>query len=215
MHKSLISWAVAVIAMGGTALAQAEAASQQALTPKAQYAADAKAAQSRYQSDLRICGDEPEAAGRMQCKRDAKTEYDRALAQAQARQDAASKASLAPAQNAQPKALCQDCGKVSAVRLLEREGEGSAVGMIAGGAAGALLGRQVGGGLGKDLATLAGAAGGAYAGKQLEQKLKTQKVWDVTVSHPGGETLHYEFAQDPGFQVGDVVRKSEQSIVRH
>ena len=64
-----------------------------------------------------------------------------------------------------------------------------------------------------------GAARGALpkqsAGKQLEQRMKTQKVWDVTVSYPGGDTLHYEFAQDPGFQVGDVVRKSEQSIVRY
>ena len=87
--------------------------------------------------------------------------------------------------------------------------------MIAGGAAGALLGRQVGAGLGKDLATLAGAAGGAYAGKQLEQRMKTQKVWEVTVSYPNGDTQHYEFPQDPGLQVGDVVRKSDQTIVRY
>lgn len=215
MNKSLISWAIAALALGSTGLAQAEGLPEGALTPKAQYAADSQAAQSRYQSDLRICADEPDSAGRMQCKRDAKAEYEQALANAKARQESAGKATLAPAQTAKPKALCADCGKVSSVQLLERAGEGSAVGMIAGGAAGALLGRQVGAGLGKDLATLAGAAGGAYAGKQLEQRMKTQKVWDVKVSYPGGETQHYEFAQDPGFEVGDVVRKSEQSIVRY
>ncbi|MDD2729399.1 glycine zipper 2TM domain-containing protein [Malikia sp.] len=213
MNKSLISWAVAALALGNVGLAQAEGLPEGALTPKAQYAADAQAAQSRYKSDLKLCADEPESTGRMQCKRDAKAEYEQALTDAKWRQDSAGK--VAPAQTFKPKALCADCGKVSSVQLLDRAGEGSAVGMIAGGAAGALLGRQVGAGLGKDLATLAGAAGGAYAGKQLEQRMKTQKVWDVTVAYPGGDTLHYEFTQDPGLQVGDVVRKSELSIVRY
>lgn len=213
MNKSLISWALAALALGNVGLAQAEGLPEGAPTPKAQYAADAQAAQTRYQSDLRICADEPASAGRMQCKRDAKAEYEQALADAKWRQDSAGK--VAPAQTFKPKALCADCGKVSSIQLLDRAGEGSAVGMIAGGAAGALLGRQVGAGLGKDLATLAGAAGGAYAGKQLEQRMKTQQVWDVTVAYPGGDTLHYEFTQDPGLQVGDVVRKSAQSIVRY
>lgn len=213
MNKSLISWAIAALVLGSAGLAQAEGLPEGSLTPKAQYAADSQAAQSRYKSDLRICADEPEAAGRMQCKRDAKAEYDQALTDAKQRQESVGK--VAPAQTFKPKALCADCGKVSSVQLLDRAGEGSAVGMIAGGAAGALLGRQVGAGLGKDLATLAGAAGGAYAGKQLEQRMKTQKVWDVAVSFPNGDTQHYEFAQDPGLQVGDVVRKSEQSIVRY
>lgn len=42
--------------------------------------------------------------------------------------------------------------------------ERSSVGMLLGGAAGALLGNQVGGGNGRTLATIVGAAGGAYAG---------------------------------------------------
>lgn len=212
MNKSLISWTIAALALGNVGLAQAEGQPEGSLTPKAQYAADSQAAQSRYKSDLSICADEPDASGRMQCKRDAKAEYEQALADAKLRQQSVGK--VAPAQT-KPKALCADCGKVSSVQLLDRAGEGSAVGMIAGGAAGALLGRQVGAGLGKDLATLAGAAGGAYAGKQLEQRMKTQKVWDVVVSYPNGDTLHYEFAQDPGLQVGDVVRKSDQTIVRY
>lgn len=213
MNKSLISWVIAALTLGSACLAQAEGLPEGALTPKAQYAADSQAAQSRYKSDLGLCADEPDAAGRMQCKRDAKAEYDQALTDAKLRQQSAGK--VAPAQTFKPQALCADCGKVSSIQLLDRAGEGSAVGMIAGGAAGALLGRQIGAGLGKDLATLAGAAGGAYAGKQLEQRMKTQKVWDVAVAYPNGDTLHYEFAQDPGLQVGDVVRKSDQSIVRY
>ena len=42
--------------------------------------------------------------------------------------------------------------------------ERNVAGMLLGGAAGALLGHQVGGGNGRTLATIVGAAGGAYAG---------------------------------------------------
>jgi outer membrane lipoprotein SlyB len=188
-------------------ISQGALAAQAAATPKAQYSADAKAAQARYQQDLKLCAGEPDSASRMQCKRDAKGEYDKALAEAKARRDSAAKPQPAAA-------ACADCGKVTAVNLIEKEGEGSAVGMIAGGAAGALLGRQIGEGLGKDIATLAGAAGGAYAGKQLEKKIKTHKVWNVTVSYPGSESASYEFAEDPGFKVGDTVKKSDHTIVR-
>lgn len=45
--------------------------------------------------------------------------------------------------------------------------ERNVVGMLAGGALGALAGHQVGGGTGRTIATIAGAAGGAYAGDRL------------------------------------------------
>ncbi|MEY5097384.1 MAG: hypothetical protein RJA36_103 [Pseudomonadota bacterium] len=199
-------FAIAIVA-ASLGLAQGAVAAQAEATPKAQYSADAKAAQTRYQQDLKLCAGEPDAASRMQCKRDAKGEYDKALAEAKARRSAGAGAEPAAA-------ACADCGKVTAVTQTEKEGEGSAVGMIAGGAAGALLGRQVGEGLGKDIATIAGAAGGAYAGKQLEKKIKTHKVWQVSVRYPGGETASYEFAQDPGFKVGDTVKRSDNTIVR-
>ncbi len=197
--RSMQRWALAVVtgALGWSAGLTAA----QAATPKTPPSAEAQAAQARYQQDLALCASETEAAGRMQCKRDAKAEYDRALAQAPAALKAAP-------------ALCADCGKVTAVTQIDKEGESGAVGMIAGGAAGALLGRQIGGGLGKDLATLAGAAGGAYAGQQLEQKVRAHKVWSVSVRYPGGESASYEFAQDPSFQVGDTVRRSDNTIVR-
>ncbi len=42
-------------------------------------------------------------------------------------------------------------------------------GMAIGGVAGGLLGHQVGGGKGKTLATVAGAVGGGYAGKKIQE----------------------------------------------
>lgn len=53
----------------------------------------------------------------------------------------------------------KDCGRVVSIDSVKQKGEGGAVGMIAGG----VVGNQVGGGKGKTLATVAGAAGGAYA----------------------------------------------------
>ncbi len=195
---------VAALLLTGALSAHAETAT---LTPKAQYTADTKAAQERYRSDLTICDEQPGSSARMQCKRDAKAEYDKALAEAKTR------LSTADAQ-AKAVAACTDCGKVLSVTQVEKEGEGSALGMIAGGAAGALLGRQIGGGSGRDLATIAGAAGGAYAGREVEKKMKTRTVWAVQVSFPNGEKPTYEFAENPGFKAGDVVKKSNQTIVR-
>ena len=77
-----------------------------------------------------------------------------------------------------------------------------------------LLGNQVGGGTGRKLATVAGAVGGAYAGKKIQGKMQTHKVWGVSVEFPDGSRGHFEFDQDPGLKVGDAVRKSGNSIAR-
>ncbi len=196
-------------------LAQAQTAATTApLTPSQQYAADSKQLQARYQSDLSICNSETDSAGRLQCKRDAKTEYDKALAAAKAKMTAATAPAARTTATTTTQAVCADCGKVTAINQVERQGEGSAVGLIAGGVVGGLLGNQVGGGSGKDLATIAGAAGGAYAGREVEKRVNTRKVWVVQVTYPNGEKSTYEFAQDPGFRVGDNVKKSDKTVVR-
>lgn len=197
-----------------TGLAQAQTTTSAPLTPSQQYAADSKQLQTRYQSDLSICNSEKESAGRMQCKRDAKTEYDKALAAAKAKMTAATAPATRTTATTTAQATCADCGKVTSVNQVERQGEGSAVGLIAGGVVGGLLGNQVGGGSGKDLATIAGAAGGAYAGREVEKRVNTRKVWVVQVTYPNGDKSTYEFAQDPGFKVGDTVKKSDKTVVR-
>lgn len=184
---------------------------QTPLTPKAQYAADSNKALTRYTEDKKLCNDESSSNARLQCRRDAKAEYDKALASAKAQLAAALPASGAASGS---KAACLDCGKVTAVKVTEKEGEGSAVGMIAGGVTGALIGRQIGGGLGKDLATVAGAAGGAYAGKKIEGKVKTHKVWTVSVQYADGHVRSFNFDQDPGLKAGDPVKNAGGTIVR-
>jgi outer membrane lipoprotein SlyB len=180
-------------------------------TPRSQYDIDSKLALTRYQEDQKVCKDVPDSSARLQCYRDAKTEYDRALTAAKAKRDAGSPTGSARTGVA---STCPDCARVVSISQVEREGEPSALGTIAGGIAGALLGRQIGGGSGQDLATVAGAAGGAYAGRQIEKKVSTHKAWVVTAQFPDGSRSEHEYAQDPGLRVGDLVRKTEQGFVR-
>lgn len=180
-----------------------------ALSPKARLAADTRAAQQRYEADKKLCNDETTSSARLQCRRDAKTAYDQAVADAKAR----AQARPAVPQAATP-APCPGCGQVESVKVEERKGKAGAGGMIVGGVGGAILGHQVGGGTGKDLATVAGAVGGAYAGKKIEEKMKAHQVWLVTVAYGDGTRKTFEFAQDPGFKRGDAVRNAGEGLQR-
>lgn len=171
------------------------------------YEAAKNQADARYGEDRKLCADESTSALRMQCLRDARQEHERALAAAAAKLDAANKSAASAAG-------CSDCGSVTAVSMTERDGQGSAVGMIAGGVAGALLGHQVGKGTGKDLATIAGAAGGAYAGNKIEGKMNKVRTWTVTVRFDNGAQRVFSFDHDPGMAIGDPVKASGASIVR-
>lgn len=181
-------------------------------SPKAVYAADSQKALSRYQTDKKLCNDETSSTARLQCRRDAKADYDKALSEAKAQLAASTPAKAPASHRAQP--ACAECARVIAVGMTEKAGESSPVGLIAGGAAGAVLGHQVGGGMGKDLATIAGAVGGAYAGKKIEEKVKTHKVWTVHVQYADGRRSTFDFSQPPGLRVGDQVRNAGNSIVR-
>lgn len=189
---------VAGALLAGSALA-ADTAS------KTGYEAAKKAAATRYADDKKLCADESSSATRMQCLRDAKAEYNAALTKA--RNEHAS----APAAGGK---VCASCGKVLSVKAVEKEGKAGAMGMVAGGVAGALLGNQVGTGTGRTVATVAGAAGGAYAGNKIEQKMKATKVWEVAVRFDNGEEKTYSFDHDPGFASGAAVKAANGSITR-
>ncbi|MBL8515509.1 MAG: glycine zipper 2TM domain-containing protein [Betaproteobacteria bacterium] len=101
---------------------------------------------------------------------------------------------------------CPECGVVSELKTVKKEGEGSGVGAIAGGVVGGVLGHQVGGGRGKDVATVAGAAGGAYVGHQMEKKSKTKTEYQVLVKMEEGNTRTFTFGSESQFRVGDKVK---------
>ena len=118
-------------------------------------------------------------------------------------------ASPAPAQPA-----CPNCGIVDSVSVTQKPGEGSPVGLIAGGLLGGLLGHQVGQGRGNTAATIIGAAGGAYAGNQVEKNAKKTVQYDVTVRMDDGSVRTITYDIEPGFRPGDKVRFVEGRLTR-
>lgn len=178
----------------------------QAVTPREQYDMDTRDAAARYAEDRAICADERNQGQRMKCLRTAKAENTRMLADARANMNAQG--------SQRGNMACIDCGKVTAVNVSEKRGESNALGIIGGGVAGALLGNQVGGGSGKKIATVAGAVGGAYAGKKIQENANTTKVWTVEVQYDNGRRGSFSFDRDPGVQRGDRVKNAGDSIMR-
>lgn len=175
--------------------------------PQQQYAADSREAAARYAEDRSICNDERNQGQRMKCLRIAKAENTTALADAKSRRNNS-------ANGQRSAASCLDCGRITAVNVSEKRGDSNALGVVAGGAAGALLGHQVGGGRGKDLATIAGAIGGAYAGKKIQEKTGATKVWTVEVQYDNGQRGSFNYDADPGVKTGDRVQKAGEFIKR-
>lgn len=109
---------------------------------------------------------------------------------------------VAVAQAPAPKpVVCADCGTVEAVTAVQRQGKVNGVpvgnttiglGTVAGGVVGGLLGNQVGGGSGKTAMTVLGAAGGAFAGNQIEKNMKKVTVYQVRVRMNDGSVRTVE-----------------------
>jgi len=70
------------------------------------------------------------------------------------------------------------CYDVQVEKPKEVKDQHKITGTVAGGVVGGLLGNQVGGGSGKKIATAAGAVGGAFAGRKIQenQQNKTETV---------------------------------------
>ena len=165
----------------------------------------AASAASRYAADKKLCAEESNSSVRMQCLRDANSEYTKALADAK-------KAPSGGGVSKPGAPVCADCGKVVGVLMGKKEGKGGAIGVIGGGVAGALLGNQVGSGTGRNVATIAGAAGGAYAGHKVEEKLSEKKFWSVSVKLDSGELRTFEFHKQPAVKSGDLVKVTGNTI---
>lgn len=138
-HLNLHISAAMLLAFSVAASAQTSppAAAASSPTPKAQYDADVKQAKARLDADNKICNAEADSTVRMQCKRDAQGEYDKTVASAKSRLTAAG-------QPAPAAAACADCGKVTAVKQVEKKGEGSAVGLVGGAVVGGVLAARPG-----------------------------------------------------------------------
>lgn len=92
-------------------------------------------------------------------------------------------------------AICASCGVVESVQAVQQKGEGSGIGVAGGAVAGGLLGHQVGGGNGKTAMTVLGAVGGAFAGNEIEKRVRATTVYDVKVRMEDGSVRTIRHAE--------------------
>ncbi|MBJ7309252.1 glycine zipper 2TM domain-containing protein [Rugamonas sp. CCM 8940] len=117
------------------------------------------------------------------------------------------RAAPAPArqQNLQA-AVCHQCGVIESVREITTRAQGSGVGAAGGAVLGGLLGNQVGGGHGRQLATVVGAVGGAVAGNQIEGNVNASHSYEIVVRMDDGSSRTLHQGSKPGWGNGDSVK---------
>lgn len=93
-------------------------------------------------------------------------------------------------------------------------GSGIGIGTIAGAVVGGVLGHQVGGGTGNTAATVIGAAGGAYAGHELEKRSQQQSdAYKFTIRMDNGSYQTLAQNTNADIRVGDRVQ-IDNGVVR-
>jgi len=121
----------------------------------------------------------------------------------------------APEHHPRTVAQCQNCGTVVSTHTYQRAAErGSGVGAVGGALLGGILGHQVGSGRGQTLATVAGAAGGAYAGNHVERNMKATTYTDVRIRMARGGYRTITEQGSPRFRGGEPVRIQNGHIIR-
>lgn len=97
-------------------------------------------------------------------------------------------------------------------------GSPNLIGAVVGGVAGAVLGRQIGSGSGRDAATVLGGVAGAVAGSQVGREHSvsstTSPTYRISVLTDKGVTRTYEVPAAGELRVGDRVRIENNVIHR-
>lgn len=108
---------------------------------------------------------------------------------------------------AQPAApVCRECGSITSMREINKPGQASGIGAVAGGVLGAVVGRQVGGSGHRTAGTVVGAAGGAVAGHMIERKAKEGKTWEIGVRFDDGSARTFMYDAIPAWNTGSRVK---------
>jgi outer membrane lipoprotein SlyB len=93
---------------------------------------------------------------------------------------------------------------VESVREVKEPGDAKGVGAVAGGVVGGVVGNKLG--KGKGLVTILGAAGGAFAGHQIEKHARATKHWEIAVRLDDGSQRTLSSDVQPVWHAGDRVR---------
>lgn len=110
-------------------------------------------------------------------------------------------------------------GRVTNIQVLQSQEQGrtTGAGAIIGGIAGGVIGNQIGGGSGRDVARIAGIAGGAIAGNAIEKNNRTQVVetYRVSVQTDNGSLRAYDISSLNDLRTGDRVRIENGQLFRY
>ena len=107
---------------------------------------------------------------------------------------------------------CANCGNIESIRTITTRAQGSGLGAAGGAILGGLLGTQVGGGHGRQLATVAGAVGGAVVGNQVEGNMKANHSYEIRVRLDDGKVRTFHQHGVPQWHTGDRVRIVKGSL---
>ena len=132
-----------------------------------------------------------------------------------------------PLRTAAQAPVCATCGRVESVQAVQQAAPATGVGAVAGGVLGAVVGNQVGKGSGRTAATVLGAVGGGYVGHKVEERTRTQTVYQIAVRMEDGSVRRFTRLQPPavgtpvvlqgkGFRVDDgaAMRAAEPAYPR-
>lgn len=98
-------------------------------------------------------------------------------------------------------------GVVQSIELVQQGTSGIGAGTVVGGIVGGILGHQVGSGQGNTAATVLGAAGGAYAGHELEKRNQPQaNAYKFNIRMQDGSYQSVTQTTIDDIRVGDRVR---------
>lgn len=104
----------------------------------------------------------------------------------------------------------QECHDEQVTRQAPVKDEHQVVGTIAGAVIGGVIGHQVGGGTGRDIATVAGAAGGGYAGNRIQKNLQDRDT--VTTTEQKCATVYDSSEKIVGYHVRYRLNGKETSV---
>lgn len=102
--------------------------------------------------------------------------------------------------------ICRQCGVVETVRQVHMKGQGTGLGAVAGGVTGAIVGSQFGRGNGRTAMGVVGAAGGAFAGHEIEKNVRTTTSYRVVVRMEDGSARTLYQSAAPAVGIGEKVR---------
>lgn len=108
---------------------------------------------------------------------------------------------------------CASCGTVASIHTLVLKGDATGLGAVAGGVTGAVVGNQIGRGNGNTAMTILGAAGGAFAGNEIEKNVRKRYSYRVTVHMDDGSIRTVSQPSAPAVTVGERVRVVNGSVI--